>query len=359
MTQENVESSPLWHRVCGRNEIMEIAEDLIEVFKPMFVGSDGSSVRYVSVQTTDFLVEQFKNTYTYHVKAIYLTDQGSFKVDFVVREFERIEHMANEVKTYKALANRLKKQKDIQTAEIIGVYEHLRALAYEVPVGEKPTEIDVSQSLVNFALGRVCASIHGKDERRTPIEKTNLLLNHLLDAYPFTDEEKVAIQKLSQREENKLRKSKGGYVALACYDPEYIRMQSILPGDQLTSDLILLGEGILSYVLYKPAELIIQDRLFEIALAFIDQAFEEFTKQGYSRETIASLICFMKGYEKTLAQIGGSPLKKLYNGVPPISYYLAIAALMYNLSFFQDQVMSDHEKRLIAEMFCDSSITVW
>ncbi len=349
MTQENVESSPLWDRVCGRNEIMEIAEDLIEVFRPMFVGSDGSIVRYVSVQTADFSVEQIRNAYTYHVTANYLTDQGPFTVNFVVREFERIEHMANEVKTYKALSNRLKNQKDIQTAEIIGVYEHLKALAYEVPPGERPRELDVPQSLIDFAMGRVCASIHGKDERKTPIEKTRLLLNYLLDSYPFTDEEKEAIKRLSKQYETSLSRSKGGYVAFSSYDPEYLRMQAILPGDQLTDELILLGEGILSYVLYKPTEDIIQERLFEIALAFIDKTFEEFTKQGFARESIVALIQFIKGYEKTLLQIGGNPLRKIYHGNPPLSYYFSIAGLIYNLSFFQDQVMSIQEKRLIAE----------
>lgn len=349
MTQENVESSPLWNRVCGRNEIMEIAEDLIEVFKPMFVGNDGSPVRYVSIQTTDFFVEQIRNTYTYHVTAIYLTDQGPFTVNFVVREFERLEHMANEVKTYKSLSNRLRKHKDIQLAEIIGMYEQFKALAYEIPPGEKPHELEVPRPCIYFAMGRVCASIHGKDERKTPVEKTKLLLDYLLDAYPFTDEEKDAIRRLSEKQETRLRKSNSGYVALSAFDPEYIRMQSILPGDQLTNELILLGEGILSYVIHKPTEEIIQERLFEIALAFIDQAFEEFTKQGFSRETISLLIQFIQGYEKTLLQDGGNPLKKLYKGIPPLSYYFAVAALIYNLSFFQDQVMSSQEKRIIAE----------
>ncbi len=324
----------LWANITERNDIMFAAEQLIPYFKTFKKDENGNPARYVSIQDIDYEQKIIGGINNIDLRVKVLSNNGNWVHTLLIREFQTIELMDDELKRYAELDLRCSIYDNIYPYPMVHVDKNTKQIIYESPNGLKFSDLSLSIDLQYYLIGTILAMIQGSKSFPLDIDKMKDIMSLLIKTIPFTKKEQEAITNLVEPHFYLLPNCMGGYRPMTLYDP-----YSMIFIPQISEEQITINNVTTAYKIVIPMNITednIVDRMTDISNFIVLNAYDEFKKTGnviYNKKLIKN---FFSGYNQHARKNGYSKLEELYPHGITLDLQLTISFLIVQYSYLQE-----------------------
>lgn len=299
-------------RVILKDQLMKISEQVAPFFRNRKKDEFGNPPRFLNVKDIQYSKITKDELAEYDIVIFLLSDLGSWSEQIVIREFNKIELLEDEIFRYTRLEQRCLNFKNVKILPIISVDKENYRVIYENQLGFNIYQLGLSQKLIDYTLGQITSIYHGNEviglEQITVRELLHFLINHL----PFTLEERESIQNLLEPQLNYLTKTKGGYLPCSLFDPNKLQFVPSLERDSISMDALANQGALLSVILLEKPEAFVIDRMTDVATIYSNRAFKEFLSTGDVIETKHSIENFLQGYKDISNKLETPSLSEIF-----------------------------------------------
>lgn len=302
----------LWSKINHRNDIMNIAEQLIPYFKSKMIDEEGNMARHVSIQDINFsqLVRGEINNILVDVKVLSDVGQSVKKVN--IREFQTKELLEDEIKRYNELEKRCAPIDNIDAQPLISIFQEDLQLVYEVSDYEKLSVFNYDLETKDYIVGKILAMLQGRSTHSLDAEFPRQLIEFLLDSLDFSTKEINSINKLLQPHYDLITNSTGGYFPATLFNPPNMAIIALKDLDDISQIDIDQNRAFKIIIPIDQVEASVADRMADIASYFLPRVYREFLKTGNVLDSKYELINFLKGYNYLSRKVVVPSLDELY-----------------------------------------------
>ena len=325
-------SENLWSKINHRNDIMNIAEQLIPYFKSKMKDEAGNIARHVSIQDINFsqVVRGEINNILVEVKV--LSDVGQSVKKINIREFQTRELLDDELRRYNELEKRCAPLDNIDAQAMINIFQDELQLVYEVSDFIKLGDFNYNSESKDYIVGKLLAMLQGKGNEGLDVEFPKQLIEFLFDNLDFSPREIKSINNLLQPHYELISKSNGGYFPATLFNPNNMAIQPLKDLDDISQIDIDQNRAFKIIIPVDQVEDSVADRMADIASYFLPRIYREFLKTGDVLDSKYDLINFLRGYNFLSRKVSIPSLDDLYPAGLTLDFQFLLTFLLSEAS---------------------------
>ena len=339
-----------WTSFSLKNDIMEIAEEVAPLYRTRVTDDEGNPARFISVQNIQYEETNLGDIIEYHIEMYLLSDQGQLVQPFLLKEFKDQSVFQAEVMHFASLDQRCSKFPDIGPESMIHYNTDKRYLIYDKIQGQKLNQLTLRPENADFLKGRISAVLHGGEVMQLDenvIRELSIFL--LMNLKSFTDEEKVGIADLLERQFSKISGSTGGYAPCTQFSTNDFSLVPINKSQPIDFELINQGKAFLINIPSRTPENLTNDRLSDIASLFHESAFNEYIETGDVILTKQDIDNFLQGYSGVTNELQIPSLIAMYPNGSTFDLQFIISSWLFEAEKINPEIIdvNDFERREI------------
>ena len=325
---------------------MTIAEDIAPIFKSQTTEMFGFKARYISVKNVEFKAQNLGFCQQYNTEIEFLSDQGSWFKNVIVRYFNSEDEVEHELKLFNILELNCLKFPNISPSPLIIVNKNQHYVVYDLLNDKKLQDLDLSVKYQDFLMGTVYAITHGGK-------------SYELDIYEIIELVKYGVNDLTANIKTKLRflekvdhykklvsASKYGYLVSTQPNPKNFRFRYLISEQSLSEKEISYQNAFEVTILPTQSQEKVSDRMLDVGLLFADDGFKEFQRTGKVRKTKTRILHFLRAYSIIHKKISSVSLVQLYPLGYPLDLYMILVVYLSGVNQL-NALQDDNDKQTL------------
>jgi len=340
----------LWQTIAIRNSIMTIAEEIAPIFKSQTMEMFGFKARYISVKNVEFEAENLGFCQQYNTEIEFLSDQGSWFKNVIVRYFNSEEEVERELNLFQILELNCLKFANTNPTPLITANKQERYVVFDLLNDKKFEDLNLTVKYQDFLLGTLYSIIHGGKSYELDIYEILELVKYGINDFMTNRERKVDLLKKVDGYKNLISATKYGYLTSTLPNPKIFRFRYLISEESLSERDISYQNAFEVTILPNQSQEKYSDRMLDIGLLFADDGFKEFKTTANIKQTKARILHFLRAYRIIHKKISKVTMEEIYPLGYPLDLYMILVVYLSGVNQLNEMKDAKNKETLVLEL---------